>query len=126
MQQATAKKDKRRRKTDLLRLNGFPTGFNAVADTIDDTNLDMEAPSREYLVEHWPDSDDEEATESEGYNGEVWSVDDLTEAGEHPRCTSQKFCDLLDMLLTFHAYYKQPFFWKKKITRRRACGYAVP
>ena len=41
-------------------------GFNAVVDTIDDTDLDMEAPSREYLVEHWPNADDEEATESDG------------------------------------------------------------
>ena len=82
----------------------------------------MEAPSRENLVEHWPDSDDEEATESEGYNGEVWSVEQESILAVLVKNSVTCWTCHSPSTLTTSSRYSG----KKKMTGRRACGYTMP
>ena len=88
VQQWKAKLAKKAERTALLRGGGHHAGFAEVGTA---------------AVTASEDEDEEEDL----------TMEDTQDVEQLPRCTVNKFVCLMDQLLTFHAYYKQMFFWKK-------------
>ena len=92
VQQWKDKLSKKANRSALLRSHGHHAGFAEVT-------LEVTADGTA--------SDDENEEEDR-------TTEDTQDVDQLPRCTVKKFINLMDQLLTFHAYYKQMYFWKQE------------
>ena len=102
-----------KRKRKLLRTNGYHSGFPSAleSDSDDyDQSQDCVGDADVSVHEEEGSANEEEQAESDGECPQQEALPDLS---GFPRCTANNFIELMSMLLTFHAYYKQSFFWKK-------------